>query len=54
MWSVFIDATAVFLLFGSVTGVILWISLPKRRKLGIIALVVSVILCLACYWWMVP
>jgi hypothetical protein len=52
-WRLFIDATAIFLLFASLTGVILWISLPKRRTLGIIALAASLILCGAC-WFLLP
>jgi len=52
-WRLFIDATAIFLLFASLTGVILWISLPKRRTLGIIALVASLILCGGC-WFLLP
>lgn len=51
-WRLFIDATAIFLAFASLSGVILWISLPKRRMLGIVALAASVVLCGACYLFM--
>lgn len=53
-WRLMIDATALFLLFSSLSGLVLWISLPKRRTLGIIALVVSVAGCLGVYFWLVP
>jgi hypothetical protein len=53
-WRLFIDATALFLLFASLTGIILWISLPKRRTLGIIALIASIVLCGGCYLLMMP
>jgi hypothetical protein len=53
-WPWVIDCVAVFLMFACVSGVILWITLPKRRKIGIIALVVSVGLCGGIYWWLVP
>ena len=39
VWNYFIDATAIFLFFAAISGLILWISLPKRRTLGLIALV---------------
>ncbi len=42
--SLFIDGTALFLVFISLTGLLLWTTLPARRKLGLIALAVSVAL----------
>ena len=45
---------AIFLLFASLSGLMLWISLPKRRLLGIVALVLSVGLCSACFLWLRP
>jgi uncharacterized protein len=54
IWPWLIDATAAFLLFASLSGVILWISLPKRRRLGLIAFALSLILCLAVYLYLVP
>lgn len=53
-WRLFIDATAIFLLFASVSGVILWLALPKRRTLGIIALAASLLLCGGCWWFLLP
>jgi hypothetical protein len=53
-WRLLIDGTAIFLVFASLSGLILWIALPKRRVLGIIALVLSVVLCGGCYIWLVP
>ena len=49
-----IDMTAILLVFACVTGVILWISLPKRRTLGIVALVASIVLCAAGYFLLLP
>jgi uncharacterized protein len=54
VWPWFIDATACFLFFAAVSGLILWISLPKRRTLGLIALAASIVICLAVYLYLVP
>jgi hypothetical protein len=53
-WRRFIDATSIVLCFASLSGLILWTALPKRRTLGLIALTLSISLCLACYFWLVP
>ena len=53
-WSWVIDLSAIFMLFASVSGVVLWIALPKRRVLGIISLVVGTLLCVGVYYWLVP
>ena len=51
-WNRFIDVSAIILAFGAITGLLLWISLPNRRKVGLAALVagvaVSVAAMLAC------
>jgi hypothetical protein len=54
VWRRFIDATAIFLLFAALSGVVLWISTKKRRRLGVIALIVSIVLCAGCYLFMMP
>jgi hypothetical protein len=53
-WPWLIDSTAIFLFFAAVSGLILWISLPKRRTLGLIALAASIAICLAVYLYLVP
>jgi hypothetical protein len=54
VWRVMIDGTAIALMFASLSGLVLWLSLPKRRTLGVVALVVSVVGCAGVYWWLVP
>ncbi|HLY73280.1 MAG TPA: PepSY-associated TM helix domain-containing protein [Planctomycetota bacterium] len=53
-WKWVIDGTAVLLVLGSLTGLILWISLPRRRALGILALSVGLLSSAATYWLLVP
>lgn len=51
-WRRVIDATSIFLFLASLSGVILWISLPKRRKLGVAALVCGTVLTGALMAWL--
>jgi uncharacterized protein len=53
-WRWVIDASALLIVLASVTGLILWMALPKRRKLGIAWLVVGVAASVGFYWAMVP
>jgi len=53
-WKLVIDGTSILLVLGSLTGLILWISLPRRRALGIAALSVGLLSSLATYWMLVP
>jgi len=53
-WKWVIDGTAVLLVLGSLTGLILWISLPRRRAMGIAALLVGLLGTLATYRMLVP
>jgi hypothetical protein len=53
-WKLLIDISAILLVFISLTGIILWVVLPKRRKLGIISLVAGTVVSIAIYWWLVP
>jgi hypothetical protein len=53
-WSVIIDASALLLLIGSLTGIIMWFTLPRRRKLGMISLVAGIAVCVAIYMVWVP
>jgi hypothetical protein len=53
-WRWVIDASAALILLAAATGVILWLALPKRRNVGIVALVLGVALSVAFYWALVP
>src|SRR5258708_35435698 len=53
-WKWVIDGTAVLLGLGSLTGLILWISLPRRRPLGIPAICVGLLLSAATSCMLVP
>jgi hypothetical protein len=48
-WKLLIDAGALLLLFASLSGIILWLSMPKRRRYGLVALALSLALCAATY-----
>ena len=52
VWRRVIDATAIFLFLASLSGAILWISLPKRRKLGVAALVAGTVLTALLVVWL--
>lgn len=49
-----LDASSILLILASVTGILMWLALPKRRQGGIIALVVSIALLGGVYIWLVP
>lgn len=53
-WKLIIDATCVFLIAISLTGLTLWASLRRRRRKGLIALAVGVVVCVAVYLLFVP
>jgi uncharacterized protein len=53
-WKWVIDATSILLVVGSLTGLILWISLPRRRKLGLVALAVGLLSTALTYLLLVP
>ena len=53
-WELLVDAAAIFLLFVCLTGLILWLSLPKRRRTGVIAFVVSLSAIALVFWLFVP
>lgn len=53
-WKLLIDISAILLVLISLTGIIMWIVLPKRRMLGIVSLVAGMVVSLAIYWWLVP
>ena len=53
-WRLIIDASAVLLLVTSLTGVALWCLVPKWRPLGLVAVAVSILVCAAVYFVLVP
>jgi hypothetical protein len=53
-WSFLIDASAVFMTFVSVTGIVLLLFLQKRRFSGLIAATAGCALCLMVYLLWVP
>ena len=53
-WSWLIDLSAILLLLGALTGITLWIALPRRRTLGLIALGLGVGVCVVVYLLIVP
>ncbi|MCG3180545.1 MAG: hypothetical protein BIFFINMI_02907 [Phycisphaerae bacterium] len=53
-WRWLIDAIAILLLVAAVTGVALWLTLPRRRWLGLAALAAGVATWLTVYFLLVP
>jgi hypothetical protein len=53
-WRWVIDATSILLLAASLTGLTLWISLPRRRRVGLAALAVGLLVTAMTYVLFVP
>ena len=53
-WGLVIDGVSILLLFVSLTGLILWLSLKKRILIGVVALSVGAAALLAVYFVFVP
>ena len=53
-WSLLIDISAWLMVFVSLSGIVLLLSLRKRRKAGLIAMVVGLLVSFAVYVWLVP
>jgi hypothetical protein len=53
-WELIIDGACVLLLIISSTGLILWLHLQTRRRLGLAALAVGLALCVMVYFVFVP
>lgn len=53
-WSLLIDITAWLMVFVSLSGMVLLLSIRKRRNTGLIAMVVGLLVCVAVYVWLVP
>ena len=52
-WKWVIDGTSILLVLGALTGLILWISLPRRRTLGLVALTAGLLSSLGTYFLLV-
>lgn len=53
-WGWLIDISAVLIVIACLTGLVLWITMPKRRQLGIAALVCGIVMAIALYVHGVP
>lgn len=53
-WGWVIDLSALLIVLACFTGVILWMVLPRRRKIGTAALLLGTLITFAVYWWLVP
>lgn len=54
VWAILIDAAAICLLLACVTGIILWLATPRRRALGLIAMVIGLLAWCGAYFLCVP
>ncbi len=50
-WRIFIDVTAIALFLGSLTGLLLCVILPGRRRSGLVALGVGLVITLSMLAW---
>jgi len=53
-WRLIIDLSAILFVVACLTGVVLWLALPKRRMLGTVALALGTLGALLIYCFMVP
>lgn len=53
-WRWVIDVSALFIVLACATGIVLWLALPRRRVLGVIALAVGVLGTIGVVWMLVP
>jgi hypothetical protein len=53
-WRWVIDLCALFIALACATGLVLWLALPKRRQLGILAVVLGTLGTIAIYLALVP
>ena len=54
VWSWVIDVSALLILLASITGFILWLALPKRRKLGIASIALGTLATILIFLLLVP
>ncbi|MEP6834839.1 MAG: PepSY-associated TM helix domain-containing protein [Gemmatimonas sp.] len=52
-WRWVIDVSAALLFLGSLTGVLMWWALPRRRKWGVTAIIGGVV-ATGLFYWLVP
>jgi len=53
-WHVIIDICAILIVVACLTGVVLWLALPKRRRLGTAILAIGTVGALVVYLFLVP
>ena len=53
-WRWVIDLSAALLFLGSLSGFMIWIALPRRRKWGVAALIGGIVVAGVIYVWLVP
>jgi uncharacterized protein len=53
-WSWIIDISACFIVLACLTGIVLWLALPQRRKFGVRALLLGTVGVLLIYHFLIP
>jgi hypothetical protein len=53
-WRWVLDLSAALLFLGSLSGFLMWLALPRRRKWGVTALLGGVVVAGVVYVWLVP
>jgi hypothetical protein len=53
-WGWVIDFSAILIVIACFTGVVLWLVLPKRRRIGTAAMLLGTVGVVAIYCWLVP
>jgi hypothetical protein len=53
-WRWVLDLSAALLFLGSLSGILMWFALPRRRQWGVAALIGSIVLVGVIYVWLVP
>lgn len=53
-WSWIIDISAGFIVLACLTGIVLWLALPRRRRMGVTALLLGTIGLLLIYHFFIP
>jgi uncharacterized protein len=54
IWTVLIDLAAICLFLACITGIFLWLATPKRRILGLIALLIGLLAWCGAYLFCLP
>ncbi len=53
-WRWVIDLSGALLLVASLSGILMWVALPRRRKWGVVSLLAGTVLAVAIWLWLVP